>query len=110
MSILSPIASPAGVADGRRHQTLASTLRVLEWDDLPASVRAISDSFNPLADGILMLHQRQVAALKASIIAIPKGRRTGITFGTMLNKTLVAAARKSAGGDNVYYIGDTKRA
>ncbi|MCH1985263.1 hypothetical protein L7Q78_09160 [Achromobacter xylosoxidans] len=87
---------------------LASTLRVLEWDDLPASVRAISDSFNPLADGILMLHQRQVAALKASIIAIPKGRRTGITFGTMLNKTLVAAARKSAGGDNVYYIGDTK--
>ena len=26
----------------------------------------------------------------------------------MLNKTLVAAARKSAGGDNVYYIGDTK--
>ena len=43
---------------------LASTLRVLEWDDLPASVRAISDSFNPLADGILMLHQRQVAALR----------------------------------------------
>ena len=74
---------------------LASTLRVLEWDDLPASVRSISDNFNPLADGILMLHQRQVAALKASIIAIPKGRRTGITFGTMLNKTLVAAARKS---------------
>ncbi|SAI74578.1 Mu-like prophage FluMu protein gp28 [Bordetella ansorpii] len=89
-------------------QPLASTLRVLEWDDLPASVRAISDNFNPLADGILMLHQRQVAALRASIIAIPKGRRTGITFGTMLNKTLVAAARKSAGGDNVFYIGDTK--
>ena len=89
-------------------QPLASTLRVLEWDDLPASVRTISDNFNPLADGILMLHQRQVAALKASIIAIPKGRRTGITFGTMLDKTLVAAARKSAGGDNVYYIGDTK--
>lgn len=74
-------------------QPLASTLRVLEWDDLPASVRTISDNFNPLADGILMLHQRQVAALKASIIAIPKGRRTGITFGTMLDKTLVAAAR-----------------
>ncbi|MGE8612797.1 MAG: hypothetical protein ACN6PF_10870, partial [Achromobacter veterisilvae] len=89
-------------------QPLASTLRVLEWDDLPASVRSISDSFNPLAEGILMLHQRQVAALSASIIAIPKGRRTGITFGTMLDKTLVAAARKSAGGDNVYYIGDTK--
>ena len=79
-------------------QPLASTLRVLEWDDLPASVRTIADSFNPLDDGVLMLHQRQAAALKASIIAIPKGRRTGITFGTMLNKTLVAASRKSAGG------------
>ena len=89
-------------------QPLASTLRVLEWDDLPASVRTIADSFNPLDDGVLMLHQRQAAALKASIIAIPKGRRTGITFGTMLNKTLVAASRKSAGGDNIFYIGDTK--
>lgn len=89
-------------------QPLASTLRVLEWDDLPASVRSIPEGFNPLDDGILMLHQRQAAALQASIIAIPKGRRTGITFGTMLDKTLVAAARKSAGGDNVYYIGDTK--
>ena len=89
-------------------QPLASTVRVLEWDDLPASVRSIPEGFNPLDDGILMLHQRQAAALQASIIAIPKGRRTGITFGTMLDKTLVAAARKSAGGDNVYYIGDTK--
>ncbi|MDD5028512.1 MAG: hypothetical protein PHH58_03265 [Rhodoferax sp.] len=87
---------------------LATTLRVLEWDDLPASVRTISDKFDPRADGVLMLHQAQVAALQESIIAIPKGRRTGITFGTMLNKTLVAAARKSAGGDNVFYIGDTK--
>lgn len=89
-------------------QPLASTVRVLEWDDLPASVRSISESFNPLADGVLMLHQRQAAALNAAIIAIPKGRRTGITFGTMLNKTITAASRKSAGGDNVFYIGDTK--
>ncbi|MEO8120072.1 MAG: hypothetical protein ABI606_12220 [Rhodoferax sp.] len=87
---------------------LASTLRIVEWDDLPASVRAIPENFNPLADGVLMLHQRQAASINAAIIAIPKGRRTGITFGTMLNKTLVAAARKSAGGDNVFYIGDTK--
>ena len=41
-------------------------------------------------------------------MAVPEGRRTGITFGTMLDKTLVAAARQSAGGDNVFYIGDTK--
>lgn len=87
---------------------LASTLRTLEWDDLPASVRAIPEGFNPLADGVLMKHQREVAAIDAAIVAVPKGRRTGITFGVMLDKTLVAAARKSAGGNNVYYIGDTK--
>jgi len=87
---------------------LASTLRTLEWDDLPPSVRSIPEGFDPLADGVLMKHQREVAAIQAAIIAVPKGRRTGITFGTMLNKTLVAAARKSAGGDNVFYIGDTK--
>lgn len=87
---------------------LATTLRTLEWDDLPASVRSIPEGFDPLDDGVLMKHQREVAAIQAAIIAVPKGRRTGITFGTMLNKTLVAAARKSAGGDNVYYIGDTK--
>ena len=92
----------------RAIKSLASTVRTLEWDDLPASVRSIPEGFNPLDDGVLMKHQREVAAIKAAIIAVPKGRRTGITFGTMLNKTLVAAARKSAGGDNVYYIGDTK--
>ena len=87
---------------------LATTLRTLEWEDLPASVRGIPEGFNPLDDGVLMKHQREVASIQSAIIAVPKGRRTGITFGTMLNKTLVAAARKSAGGDNVYYIGDTK--
>ena len=89
-------------------QPLASTLRVLEWDDLPPSVRSIPANLNLLAEGVLMLHQRQAAALTQSIVAIPKGRRTGITFGIMLRKTLVAAARKELGGDNVYYIGDTK--
>ncbi|OGB19480.1 MAG: hypothetical protein A2W72_01590 [Burkholderiales bacterium RIFCSPLOWO2_12_67_14] len=87
---------------------LASTLRIVEWDELPPRAREIPANFNPVAEGVLMLHQRQVVALKQSIIAIPKGRRTGITFAVMLRKTLVAAASKEAGGDNVYYIGDTK--
>lgn len=87
---------------------LGSTLRTLEWDDLPPSVRSIPADLNLLAQGVLMLHQRQVAALPHAIIAIPKGRRTGITYGTMLRKTLVAASRKELGGANVYYIGDTK--
>lgn len=89
-------------------QPLGTTLRTLEWDDLPASVRSIPADLNLLAEGVLMLHQRQAAALPHAIIAIPKGRRTGITYGTMLRKTLVAAARKEFGGANVFYIGDTK--
>lgn len=89
-------------------QPLSSTLRTVEWDELPARARDIPANFNPTAEGVLMLHQRQVVALQHSIVAIPKGRRTGITFAVMLRKTLVAAASKEAGGDNVYYIGDTK--
>ncbi|GKT18567.1 hypothetical protein AVHY2522_19300 [Acidovorax sp. SUPP2522] len=89
-------------------QPLASTVRVVEWDELPARARSIPANLNPVAEGVLMLHQRQAVALPHSIIAIPKGRRTGITFAVMLRKTLVAAASKEAGGDNVYYIGDTK--
>lgn len=89
---------------------MASTVRVVEWDELPASVREIPADFNPLDEGILMAHQQKAVELTSTyaIVAIPKGRRTGITFAVMLGKTLVAAARKSAGGDNVFYIGDTK--
>ncbi|RZS86060.1 hypothetical protein [Pigmentiphaga kullae] len=89
-------------------QPLSSTQRVIDWEELPARVREIPAGFNPLTEGVLMRHQREFAALTASIKVCPKGRRTGITFATALDKTLVAAARKSAGGDNVYYIGDTK--
>ncbi len=87
---------------------LASTLRVVEWDELPPRARAIPANFNPVAEGVLMLHQREVVKLHHSIVAVPKGRRTGITFAVMLRKTLVAAASAAAGGRNVYYIGDTK--
>ena len=87
---------------------LASTLRVVEWDELPPRARAIPANFNPVAEGVLMLHQREVVKLHHSIVAVPKGRRTGITFAVMLRKTLVAAASPAAGGRNVYYIGDTK--
>ena len=89
-------------------QPLASTVRVVEWEELPARAREIPANLNLLAEGVFMAHQRQVAALKQSIIAVPKGRRTGITFAVMLRKTLVAATRKELGGDNVFYIGDTK--
>lgn len=93
---------------GTTIKPLASTLRVVEWDELPASVREIPQDFDPLDAGVLMLHQVKWLTIKASIKACPKGRRTGMTFATALDKTIQAASRKSAGGTNVFYIGDTK--
>lgn len=87
---------------------LASTIRTVEWDELPARAREIPIGFNPFADGVLMAHQVECLKYDVSILAIPKGRRTGITFAWGLNSTLIAGAQKAAGGDNVYYIGDTK--
>lgn len=87
---------------------LASTIRVVEWDELPASVREIPQDFDPLREGVLMQHQVKWLKIKAPIKACPKGRRTGMTFATALDKTIQAASRKSAGGTNVFYIGDTK--
>lgn len=87
---------------------LSSTTRTVEWDELPASVREIPQAFDPMAEGVLMAHQVEWVRIKAPIKVCPKGRRTGITFATALDKTIVAASRKSAGGSNVFYIGDTK--
>lgn len=87
---------------------LASTVRNIEWDELPDRAKSIPFNFNPFADGVLMAHQVKCLKFDVSILAIPKGRRTGITFAWGLNSTLIAGAQKAAGGDNVYYIGDTK--
>lgn len=87
---------------------LASTVRVIEWEELPARARDIPDNFNPLFDGVLMKHQIEALKIQAAILAVPKGRRTGITFAFSFEAVLVAGARKSAGGMNVFYIGDTK--
>lgn len=79
-------------------------------DELPPSVREIPDSMDPLADGVLMLHQRQwIKQIHEEDLNIAeKGRRTGITFATALDDAITASSNKSAGGDNIYYVGDTK--
>lgn len=87
---------------------LADTQRIVEWDELPERVRTIPASFDPLADGVLMRHQAEWVKIRAPLKVAPKGRRTGITFAEALDDTIKAASRKSAGGDNIFYIGDTK--
>ncbi|MAN99759.1 MAG: hypothetical protein CMN16_11870, partial [Roseovarius sp.] len=68
----------------------------------------IPESLDPLADGILMAHQRSWLADESDLKVCEKGRRTGITFAEMLGCALIAAAARGAGGQNCFYIGDTK--
>jgi phage FluMu gp28-like protein len=63
---------------------------------------------DPLADGILMAHQLEWIEDKSDLKLGEKGRRCGITYAEALDDTLIAASSRSAGGDNVFYIGDTK--
>ncbi len=76
-------------------------------DDLPRGAE-IPDELDPLSDGILMEHQADWLADQNDLKLCEKGRRTGITFAEALDDTLIAASARSAGGDNVFYIGDTK--
>lgn len=82
-----------------------------EPDALPPELTRgaeIPADLDPLAEGVLMLHQRQWLEDKSDLKICKKGRRTGITFAEALDDTLIAASARSAGGDNVFYIGDTK--
>jgi phage FluMu gp28-like protein len=67
-----------------------------------------SEDLDPLGAGILMAHQAEWLADHSPLKICEKGRRTGVTFAEALDSTLIAAAARSAGGDNTWYIGDTK--
>lgn len=77
-------------------------------DGLLTNEDLLPPEHDPLARGILMAHQAAWLADKAPLKLAEKGRRTGITYAEALDDTLIAAAARSAGGDNVFYIGDTK--
>lgn len=80
-------------------------------DSLPGEMLRgsdIPDDLDPLEDGILMLHQKEWLEDKSELKLAEKGRRTGVTFAEALDATLIAAAKRSAGGSNFFYIGDTK--
>ncbi len=89
---------------------LPDTERVIEWDELPERARQIPANFNPLADGVLMLHQSRWIQMQQDLdIAVcEKGRRTGITFAQALTDTITAASAKEAGGADIWYMADTR--
>ncbi len=76
-------------------------------DDLPRGLEIPKD-LDPLRDGILMAHQVKWLEDESDLKLSEKGRRTGFTFAEAYDDTLIAAAKRSAGGDHVFYIGDTK--
>lgn len=89
----------------------ADTVLSRDPDDLPVELlrgAEIPDDHDPLADGILMQHQIEWLQDKSNLKLAEKGRRTGITYAEALDDTLTAATARSAGGQNVFYIGDTK--
>ncbi|HHA2757641.1 TPA: hypothetical protein ACOEQX_000858 [Stenotrophomonas maltophilia] len=90
--------------------SLPDTERILDWDELPESVRAISANFDISKAGVLMAHQSEWIRMQEwlDIAVCEKGRRTGITFAQALADTITAASAKDAGGDNVWYMADTK--
>ena len=69
---------------------LGDTIRSVSWEELPPSVRTIPDNFDPLAEGVLMKHQREWVSIKAKIKLCAKGRRTGITFAEALEKVEIS--------------------
>jgi len=74
-------------------------------DKQPA--RSPADTFYIEFD-TLMAHQRAWLEDTSDLKIAEKGRRTGITYAEALDDTIVAASARDAGGDNVFYIGDTK--
>ena len=76
-------------------------------DELPRGSE-IPEDLDPLADGVLMRHQAEWIEDDSPLKLGEKGRRTGITFAEALDATLIAAAARSVGGENYFYIGDTK--
>ena len=57
---------------------------------------------------VLLLYQQRWVADTSPFKVAEKGRRTGLTWAEAADDVLIAAAAKSAGGQNVYYIGQDK--
>lgn len=56
------------------------------------------------APAVLMAYQQRWVADKSPLKVIEKSRRTGFTWAEAADDVLTAAASRSAGGQNVYYI------
>lgn len=84
------------------------TARHLRDDELPETAH-LPEWLNPFVDlDLFMAHQLRWLADHSPLKLCEKGRRTGITFAQAWDDTLTAASSPAAGGDNCFYIGDSK--
>jgi len=65
-------------------------------------------AYDPLGGDLLMVHQRAWVDDTSDLKIAEKGRRTGFTWSEAYDSVMCAMAAKSAGGDDTWYIGDTK--
>ncbi len=61
-----------------------------------------------IEDGVLLPYQKAWVADTATVKIADKSRRTGLTWAEAADAVLTAAAARSAGGCNHFYIGTTK--
>jgi phage FluMu gp28-like protein len=54
---------------------------------------------------VMLPYQQRWIADKSQLKVIEKSRRTGITWGEAADNVLTAASDRTAGGQNVYYVG-----
>ncbi|MEZ5571188.1 MAG: terminase family protein [Halioglobus sp.] len=62
----------------------------------------------PLPDSVLLPYQKAWIADPAELKIAEKSRRTGLTWAEAADAVLSAAAERSAGGTNHFYVGSTK--
>lgn len=76
--------------------------------EIKPELRAILEDIDPSVDGFLMAHQQAWINDQSPLKLAEKGRRTGITFAEAFDSVIVAHTSRLEGGDNTFYIGDTK--
>lgn len=91
-----------------KEKPIASPVPTLVEAGVLPSQSAVDAIADPTADGILMAHQLAWIEDQSPLKIAEKCRRSGFTFAEALDDTITAATKRSEGGDNVFYIGDTQ--
>lgn len=74
----------------------------MNTSNLSSIAQAVQEAFD--APAVLLPYQQRWIADDSPLKVIEKSRRTGLTWGEAADDVLTAAADRSAGGQNVYYI------